>query len=93
MGRGIGREGKLIFFRSVAETAGLPTSKRHPHVLKHTLASHLIGANVNLAKVAQYLGHRAISSTMRYVSVSDTQASDAAREALTARPGVAQATV
>jgi integrase len=69
-------------FRTVAETAGLPESKRHPHVLKHSLASHLIGAKTNLAVVAQYLGHRAISSTMRYVSVSDRQASDAARDAL-----------
>jgi site-specific recombinase XerD len=69
-------------FRGIAERAALPESKRHPHVLKHSLATHLVGGNVNLAKVGQYLGHRAISSTMKYVSVSDTQASQAARDAL-----------
>jgi site-specific recombinase XerD len=69
-------------FRDIAKTAGLPVSKRHPHVLKHSIATHLIGQNVNLAKVGQYLGHKSISSTMKYVSVSDTQASEAAHAAL-----------
>jgi type 1 fimbriae regulatory protein FimB len=69
-------------FREIAERAGLPANKRHPHVLKHSLATHLIGQNMNLAKVGQFLGHKSISSTMKYVSVSDRQASDAARDAL-----------
>ena len=58
-------------FRACAETAGLPPEKRHPHVLKHTLASHLVAANVNLALVRQCLGHKTIGSTMQYVGVSD----------------------
>lgn len=62
-------------FRQIATEAGLPPSKRHPHVLKHSLASHLVSANVNLAFVKQQLGHKAIGSTMRYVSTSDAQAS------------------
>ena len=69
-------------FREIAERAGLPASKRHPHTLKHSLGTHLVGANVNLAKVGQFLGHKSISSTMKYVSVSDRQASEAARDAL-----------
>lgn len=69
-------------FRDVAIEAGLPKSKQHPHCLKHSIASHLIGANVNLARVKQFLGHAAISSTMRYVSVSDQEASRDAVNAL-----------
>jgi type 1 fimbriae regulatory protein FimB len=69
-------------FKVVAERAGLPASKAHPHILKHSLASHLVGANVNLAVVQQFLGHRSISSTMKYIAVSDTQASEAAHSAL-----------
>jgi type 1 fimbriae regulatory protein FimB len=69
-------------FQRIAGRAGLPASKRHPHCLKHTLASHLISVNTNLAVVQQFLGHKSISSTMRYVSVSDRQASDVARDAL-----------
>jgi site-specific recombinase XerD len=69
-------------FRTCAEAAGLPTPKRHPHMLKHTLASHLVAGNVNLALVRQCLGHKAIGSTMKYVGASDYQASEAAQAAL-----------
>jgi site-specific recombinase XerD len=69
-------------FRVCAVAAGLPPAKCHPHALKHSLASHLIAGNVNLALVRQCLGHKSISSTMKYVGVSDAQASQAAHAAL-----------
>jgi integrase/recombinase XerD len=69
-------------FRDCAEAAGLPQGKWHPHVLKHSLATHLISTNVNLAVVKQALGHKSIGSTMVYVSVSDGQAGAASRKAL-----------
>jgi site-specific recombinase XerD len=69
-------------FQKVAEIAGLSADKRHPHILKHALASHLIAGNVNLALVRQCLGHKSISSTMRYIGVSDSQAAEAAQTAL-----------
>jgi type 1 fimbriae regulatory protein FimB len=71
-------------FRAVAEATGLPIEKSHPHVLKHSLASHLVAGNVNLALVKQALGHRSIGSTMVYVGTSDLQASEAAAEAMMA---------
>jgi integrase len=69
-------------FRAIAGEAGLPAGKQHPHVLKHSLASHLVFANVNLALVKQQLGHKSIGSTMRYVMTSDHQASKATASAL-----------
>ena len=69
-------------FRSVAAAAGLSPEKRHPHVLKHTLATHLVAANVNLALVKTQLGHKSINSTLRYVSTTDKQASQATTAAL-----------
>jgi site-specific recombinase XerD len=63
-----GRLDRTQFFRvfqQLAEAAELPPEKRHPHVLKHTLASHLIRGNVNLAIVKKALGHRSIASTMK----------------------------
>jgi site-specific recombinase XerD len=69
-------------FRDVAVDAGLPKAKQHPHVLKHSVVTHLIQQNMNLAKVKQFVGHSAISSTMRYVSVSDQEASRDAANAL-----------
>jgi len=71
-------------FRDLARDAGLPPEKQHPHALKHSLASHLIAANVNLALVKQQLGHKAIGSTMRYIGTSDQQASKATTSALMA---------
>jgi site-specific recombinase XerC len=41
---------------------GLPPEKRHPHVLKHSLASHLVAGNVNLALLQQAFGHCALPS-------------------------------
>jgi integrase/recombinase XerD len=69
-------------FQAIAAAARLPADKRHPHVLKHSLASHLVAGNVNLALVKQALGHRSISSTMEYVGTSDTQAAEVAQGAL-----------
>ncbi len=69
-------------FRSVAAAAGLPLEKQHPHVLKHSLASHLVEANTNLALVKQQLGHKSINSTLRYVTTTDQQASKATATAL-----------
>jgi type 1 fimbriae regulatory protein FimB len=80
-----GKLGRTQFFRNfqtVADGAALPVEKRHPHVLKHSLASHLIAGNVNLALVRQALGHRSINSTMQYVGTSDQQAAEAAQIAL-----------
>jgi integrase len=80
-----GRLDRTQFFRifqTVAGAAALPIEKRHPHALKHSLASHLVAGNVNLALIRQALGHRSINSTMQYVGTSDSQAAEAAQAAL-----------
>jgi type 1 fimbriae regulatory protein FimB len=80
-----GRLDRSQFFRlfqTIAGEAGLPAEKQHPHVLKHSIATHLVSANVNLALVKQQLGHKSIGSTIRYVTMSDQQASKATTSAL-----------
>ena len=80
-----GRLSRIQFFRNfqkVAECAGLAIEKRHPHVLKHSLASHLVAGNANLALIRQALGHRSIYSTMAYVGTTDAQAAEALQRAL-----------
>lgn len=69
-------------FKAIAADAGLPPEKRHPHALKHSIANHLISANVNLALVKQALGHKSINSTMRYIATTDKAASQATATAL-----------
>jgi site-specific recombinase XerD len=80
-----GRLSRIQFFRNfqkVAESAGLSPEKRHPHVLKHSLASHLVAGNANLALIRQALGHRSINSTLAYIGTSDAQAAEALQKAL-----------
>jgi integrase/recombinase XerD len=69
-------------FRQIAGNAGLPDHMGHPHVLKYTLATHMVRQDVNLAKVQRALGHRSINSTMVYVGVSDKEADSARHNAL-----------
>jgi len=69
-------------FQSVAQECGMPTHKRHPHVLKHTTCTMLIRTDMNVAKVQAFVGHAAIASTMRYVSISDEEASREATQRL-----------
>jgi site-specific recombinase XerD len=76
------REQIYRIFRGYAELANLPPEKRFVHVLKHSLASHLIAGNVNLAMVQVALGHASLSSTQAYVHVSDAQAAKASQAAL-----------
>jgi type 1 fimbriae regulatory protein FimB len=64
-------------FQACGDAAGLPDAKRHPHILKHSRGSHLVGA-MDIALVRQALGHKSISSTMIYAHTNDD---DAAREA------------
>lgn len=78
------REQVYRIFRQHAEAARLPESKRFVHVLKHSLASHLIAGNANLAMVQVALGHASLSSTQAYVHVSDAQAAEASQRALMA---------
>jgi site-specific recombinase XerD len=80
-----GKLSRIQFFRNfqkVAEQAGLSAEKRHPHVLKHSLASHLVVGNANLALIRQALGHRSINSTLAYIGTSDAQAAEALQKAL-----------
>src|SRR5208283_2812597 len=69
-------------FQKVAEAAGLSAEKRHPHVLKHSLASHLVAGNANLALIRLALGHRSIGSTMQYIGTTDAQSAEALQKAL-----------
>lgn len=80
-----GKLSRVQFFRvfqAIAQSAGLPIEKRHPHVLKHSIASHLVAGNANLALIRQALGHRSIKSTMAYIGTTDAQAAEAVQKAL-----------
>jgi len=69
-------------FKHYAHKAGLGADKDNPHILKHSCATHLIRVNVNLAVVQQRLGHASLSSTQKYVHLSDTEVAEKSANAM-----------
>lgn len=61
-------------FEAICIRAGIPAGLRNPHQCKHFLASTLIRNGVGLAYVQQALGHKHISSTVRYTHISQAEA-------------------
>jgi len=57
----------------------LPKIRKHAtiHTLRHSYATHLIEAGVNLRIVQQYLGHASLVNTMIYLHVTDLGNDDA----------------
>ena len=84
--RTLGRACRFVNGTLVGGADLLVAEKQHPHALKHSIASHLVSANVNLALVKQQLGHKSINSTLRYVTTTDQQASRATATALKHAP-------
>ena len=57
----------------------------HPHALRHTYATRLLRAGVDLVVVSALLGHRAIETTRRYTLPSADEMSAAVEQAFGGR--------
>jgi type 1 fimbriae regulatory protein FimB len=53
----------------VAKAAGLGHLDIHPHMLRHSTGFNLVNKGTDIRTIQGYLGHRAISSTVRYTKL------------------------
>jgi len=53
----------------VAKAAGLEHLSIHPHMLRHTTGYSLVNKGTDIRIIQGYLGHQAISSTVRYTKL------------------------
>lgn len=67
-------------FRLYCRRAKIPQHLAHVHVLKHSIAMHMID-DAGIQHVRQYLGHKSLSSTGAYLEVDDQAASAALAKA------------
>lgn len=63
-----------------AELAGLPSDKRHFHVLKHTIATHLLDTSDDIRFVQDWLGHSNIQNTIIYSQLVSSSRESKARK-------------
>lgn len=69
-----------VLMKEYGELAAIPKEKRHFHVLKHSIATHLLDAGAELRFLQDWLGHSNIQNTVIYAALVSTSRETKARE-------------
>jgi site-specific recombinase XerD len=74
---GIGRQLVYRTIRGYCERLALP--HRHPHVLRHSIVTHLLNANIDPEAVRRIVGHVRLSTTLDYKGLTAASRAEAER--------------
>ena len=69
-----------VLMKRYAERAGIPEDKRHFHVLKHSIATHLLDGGAELRFVQDWIGHASIGNTVKYAQLTSRRRDEEARK-------------
>jgi integrase/recombinase XerD len=76
-GGALTRAGAFLILRRVADKAGLEPGRVHPHLLRHSFATHLLEGGADLRSVQEMLGHANLATTELYTHVTDRRRREA----------------
>ena len=65
-GRPLNRQDIWRIVRRHGHKAGIPKSRLHPHILRHSCATHLLSRGMDMRTLQELLGHSSILTTQTY---------------------------
>ena len=71
--RPLSRFSVFVMVEKLAAAAGLDALDIHPHSLRHSCGYSLVNKGTDIRVIQSYLGHRSISSTVRYTKLNHKQ--------------------
>lgn len=75
-GKHLTRQAFHKMLKDLAIAAGLDPARVHPHVIRHSFATHLLNNGVDLRVLQELLGHSDISTTEIYTHILDSKLRD-----------------